>query len=122
MYNLEKKVKMLKRIAYDREFKAAKNDHTDLGKSDHFRYLQLRLHYANQVKITEPDEPEDGIIRVIQQAYTQKVSKTVSKLYNSLTQARPHSTDSIRQRWERELNVETTEDECEGKKCTKTKL
>ena len=66
------------------------------------------------MKITEPDEPEDGIIRVIQQAYKQKVSKTVSKLYDSLTQARPHSTDSIRQRWERELNVEITEDEWEN--------
>lgn len=85
-------------------------DTYNLGKEDFFRYLQLRHHFDKHIKTTE--EKGRDLIRVFVDAYKGNTNrKLISRLYSYLQLDRGLSTMYVKKRWEKEANIEISEDD-----------
>jgi len=81
-----------------------------LGGHEFYRYLQLRDYFCKKVKGCNPAEPP-AIIHIFMDAYNSgNIKGLISKLYHSITSLKRDSTDYVKQRWEKELNIVITED------------
>ena len=83
-------------------------DRYNLEKPDFFRYLQLRHYFDQEIKSCIAQMIPNNLILLIAQAYTKGTGRMVSKLYQSITGSRRHTTDYIKVKWEKELNIEIT--------------
>lgn len=86
-----------------KSFQTLKRDHS-LEKQDFFRYLQLR-DYFNKVIRNYTVDPEDPILKEILRAYlSERIKGTISRLYKGFMIKKTHSTDYIKDNWEKEGN------------------
>lgn len=81
-----------------------------LKNQDLFRYLQLREYYNKEMKRPAPEEM-NPVMEVMVKAYTQKISRVISRLYHSIMECQKKSTLYIKHKWEKELNVIISEEE-----------
>lgn len=81
-----------------------------LGKSDFFRYLQLRQYLSSKVT-KEINTQSNEIINLISQTYYKGCKSVISKLYQGILKSRGTSTDYIKGRWERELSSVITSEQ-----------
>lgn len=88
-------------------FQALKDTY-DLENLDFFRYLQMRQYFLREIQDHDPNTNPSQLIQLFVRAYTKGIRKTVSQLYQSISGSRKHTTDYIRERWEKEMNIEIT--------------
>ena len=85
------------------------SDMYNLGKSDFFRYLQVRDYFnkvINQKEVTEPN-----LVNLFKSAYNNNDSQhLISQIYNGLQNSKNHSTMSVKQKWEKESGLEISEE------------
>lgn len=82
----------------------------ELDRGDFFRCLQIRNFFVMEVKSHDSPEPSK-IIEVFIDAYNSKnIKGIVGRLYKAFTSMNKSSTDYIKERWEKELNMVITED------------
>lgn len=133
-YKLDCKLQIMHWCAYDPEFKPNMLDHrfkswiskgittfyslTEKGvlknfeslkkqygleKSDFYRYLQLRNHFENNIK--NKTDFDDPILKIFIGAYQGVSNKgVISKFYKALRGKKNHSTEYIKEKWEKEGN------------------
>lgn len=81
-----------------------------LGGQDFYRYLQLCDYFYRKVNGSNSGELPI-VIHTFIDAYNSGSNKgLVSKLYHGITSLNKDTTDYVKQRWEKELDVEITED------------
>ena len=54
---------------------------------------------------------QNGVIKVLTDAYTGRKSRVISALYKGLLKSRGNSTMHVKEKWERELGIEITKKE-----------
>lgn len=81
----------------------------NLDHKDFYMYLQVRDFYH---KVIKPDLPGETnkLTEILDNAYKNKGEKVLSKLYQALVFNRKNSTLYIRDKWEKELLVEISDD------------
>jgi hypothetical protein len=136
---LGKELGLLKWIAFDQEFKPGKMDPTfrqwnrmgvtamclliekgemksfeeiknkyNLVNRDLFRYLQLRDYYDKEIKKKEMEI--HPIIKIVIRAYGEVIPRTISLLYSCLMGSRGDSTIYVKNKWEKELGEDISEE------------
>ena len=83
-------------------------DAYDLEKTDFFRYLQLRHYFIQEISTCDSQTTPNNPIQLIAQTYIKGTKKIVSKLYQGMLNCRKHSTEYIKEKWEKELNTQIT--------------
>lgn len=92
-----------------KDFESLKKEY-NLDKSDFYRYLQLRNHFENNIKIKT--DLDDSILKIFIDAYKGSGSKgIISKLYKGFRSIKPHSTEYVKEKWEKESNAIITVEE-----------
>lgn len=92
-----------------KDFESLKKEY-NLDKSDFYRYLQLRNHFENNIKIKT--DLDDSILKIFIDAYKGSGSKgIISKLYKGFRSIKPHSTEYVKEKWEKESNSIITVEE-----------
>ena len=82
----------------------------ELDRGDFYRCLQIRFFFFTQIRTHDTVEPSK-IIQLFIDAYNSKNSKgIVGKLYKGFTLMNKNSTNYIRERWEKELNMVIAEE------------
>ncbi|XP_054872348.1 LINE-1 retrotransposable element ORF2 protein isoform X1 [Amphiprion ocellaris] len=139
-YNLKKELPLLQWPAYDKHFIPGTHDHTykqlskgitawcvlikngnfksfqelkqefDLTNQDHFRYLQLRDFYDKKIK-NNVNLLNNDIVKMIVEIYHSKRYRHLSSLYKHLMRRRSCNTLDVKQKWEKELSVDISEEE-----------
>lgn len=138
-HKLERDLKLLSWFAYDDRFKPSLSDHNfrDWGRKgltsmctltkngnvmnfqelktsyglenrDHFRYLQLRDYFIKEIQTVKTS---NGVLDVMTRTYSGTKFKAVSVLYRNLRDSEAASTLYIKEKWERELNINITLEE-----------
>ena len=79
-----------------------------LENRDHFRYLQLRDYFAKEVHTVKT---LNGVLDIMTRTYNGTEVKAVSVLYQNLRDSEAASTLYIKEKWERELNENITQEE-----------
>lgn len=82
----------------------------NLEKCDFFRYLQLRHHFDKDIK-TIGEEGTNLIEIFIKAGRGDTNKKLISRIYSALQRDRGHSTMYIKSRWEREANIQLSEED-----------
>ncbi|TKS65943.1 PiggyBac transposable element-derived protein 4 [Collichthys lucidus] len=90
-----------------KSFQEMKNEY-GLANQDLFRYLQLRDYYCKEVKRAEDDI--HPIIRLFSRAYGEVTPRAVSKLYMCLIELNKDSTVYVKNKWEKELAVDISDE------------
>lgn len=97
-----------------------------LEREDQFRFFQLRNYYNQKIKKIDIKDTNKAFIQIFINAYkSDKNRGIISQLYKCLKALENHSTEYIRERWEKEGGVQITEEEwqdiCSSQwKCTKS--
>ena len=138
-HKLERDLKLLSWFAYDDGFKPNLSDHNfknwgrkgltamctltkngnvmnfqelktkyGLENRNHFRYLQLRDYFAKEVHTVKT---LNGVLDIMTRTYNGTEVKAVSVLYQNLRDSEAASTLYIKEKWERELNENITQEE-----------
>ena len=82
----------------------------DLERGEHFTYLQVRDYYIKEIKMDKTTK-QNGMIKVMIEAYEGKKGRGNSTLYQALLESRGNSTLYIKEKWEKELGIDMTEEE-----------
>ena len=82
----------------------------DLEANKLFRYFQVRDYYLKEIKFEEPKE-QNMIIKIMMNAYEGRKCRVISALYQALGASGSNSTVYVKEKWEKELGVEITEDD-----------
>lgn len=139
-YNLQTEAKILRWLSHDKRFKPGVNDQGfeswaqrgitamctllergelqsfqalrekfGLDARELYRYFQVRDYYIKEIKLKEPRE-QNGIIKVIINAYEGRTCRVISALYQALGASGGYSTTYVKEKWEKELDIEITEE------------
>lgn len=81
-----------------------------LENKDFFRYLRIRDYYVKRIKLTLSEEV-NTVIYIMTEAYNKKNRKIISKIYQGLQKQNGNNTGYIKAKWEKELNIEISEED-----------
>lgn len=81
-----------------------------LRRQDFYRYLQMSDYFCKEVR--DSDQKEwSKVVQLFVEAYNCRSSKgLISKLYHAVTSLKKDSTEYVKQRWEKELDIVITKD------------
>lgn len=82
-------------------------DKFGLDEHEQYRYLQIRDYYEKEIKTDTDNE----VIEVFKRAYEGKKCRVISALYGSLMSCRKSSSLYIKEKWEKDLKEQITEEE-----------
>lgn len=82
-------------------------DEYGLDDKEFFMYLQLRDYYIKEIKGKVPREM-NGVVQLMINKYNGERIGVVSGVYQKLMDDEKHTTDCIREKWEREFGIEIT--------------
>lgn len=77
-----------------------------LGNADLFRYLQMRDYYLKKIKKDEVH----SLVKVLVTSYNRQIPKAISILYSCLLESRQLSTTYVKNKWEKELGEEISDE------------
>lgn len=100
---------VLEREGQLESFQNLKEKH-DLGTLDFYRYLQLRDYYRKEIQ-ADPSGEVNSVIQIIKKAYKESNTRIISAIYRGLNSHDKNSTNYIKGKWEKEFNMEITDDE-----------
>lgn len=80
------------------------------GGGDYYRYIQVKDYYGKEIKI-DKSVGRNPLIQLVVNAYEGKKVRAISALYQALHENRGNSTNYIKDKWDRELEIEMTEEE-----------
>lgn len=82
-----------------------------LERQDLYRHTQIQHYYQHEVKGLDSEE-QSGVTQLFMKAYDSKLSRRIiGNLYSSILLMKTHSTDYIKQKWERELEIAISPEE-----------
>ena len=81
-----------------------------LYNQDHFRYLQLRDYFEREVK-PNTNQDKNGVISIVIGTYNSGRYRIISALYQQLMESKGNSTLYVKQKWEKELGVNISEED-----------
>ena len=81
-----------------------------LDKHEFFMYLQLRDYYKKEIEFKEPKKL-NGVIQIMVQKYNGKQIRLISAIYQELMGNENYSTHYIKEKWEKELDIEITKED-----------
>lgn len=94
-------------------------DKFGLDENERYRYLQLKHYIENEIQVNS----DNRIVLVFQQAYEGKKCRVISLLYKGLMSYRETSSLYVKEKWEKELSEQISEEEwynmCKSQ-CTST--
>lgn len=143
-YKLENDIKILKWVAYDSKFEPARQEkkfrqwgdrgmtawctlmvggrlptYEELGKKygldnkEFFMYLQLRDYYNKEIQRKDTGKM-NGVVQLMIHRYNGYKFRMVSEMYQQLMGNEKHSTEYIKEKWEKEMEIEITSESWAG--------
>ena len=82
----------------------------ELGAHEFYRYLQMRDYFKREIESDSPKEV-NGVIQIIIKAYQDSNIRIISAMYRGLNTNDKHSTKYIKTKWEKELNVQISDED-----------
>lgn len=84
-----------------------------LERIDFHRYLQVRSYIGHECKLIGFSDVESEFIRILKSAFSSIPTKSISKWYSVLSHIKNEDTMYVKEKWEREAEVEISEEDWE---------